>query len=95
MTVLDVFALIVLIVLVAAAVGTWIILGMLPGKIARQRNHPQAEAINVCGWWGVITMGVLLPLAFIWAYTNPKGLRNTDKNAPDTAVNENREEVAL
>ena len=53
MTVLDVFALIVLIVLVAAAVGTWIILGMLPGKIARQRNHPQAEAINVCGWWGV------------------------------------------
>jgi hypothetical protein len=95
MTVLDVFALIVLVVLVAAAVGTWIILGMLPGKIARQRNHPQAEAINVCGWWGVITMGVLLPLAFIWAYTNPKGLRDTDKDAPDTAVNENREEVAV
>jgi hypothetical protein len=95
MTILDVFALIVLIVLVAAAVGTWIILGMLPGKIARQRNHPQAEAINVCGWWGVITMGVLLPLAFIWAYTNPKGLRDTDKDAPDAAVNENREEVAL
>jgi hypothetical protein len=40
-------------------------------------------------------MGVLLPLAFIWAYTNPKGLRDTDKDAPDTAVNENREEVAV
>ena len=95
MTVLDVFALIVLIVLVAAAMGTWMVLGMLPGKIARQRNHPQAEAINVCGWWGVITMGVLLPLAFIWAYTNPKELRDTDKDAPDAAVNENQEEVAV
>ena len=95
MTVLDVFALIVLIVLLAAAMGTWIILGMMPGKIARQRSHSQAEAIKVCGWWGVITMGVLLPLAFIWAYTNPKGLRDTDKDAPDTAVNENREEVAV
>ena len=95
MTVLDVFALIVLIVLVAAAVGTWIILGMLPGKIARQRNHPQSDAINVCGWWGVITMGILLPLAFIWAYTNPKGLRFSDKDAPEAAVNGNQEEVAV
>ncbi|MEK6248835.1 MAG: DUF3302 domain-containing protein [Planctomycetales bacterium] len=35
------------------------------------RNHPQADAISVCGWWGVLTMGLLLPLAYIWAYTNP------------------------
>ena len=68
---LDVFALIVLIVLLAAAVAVWVIVGMLPGRIARQRNHPQAEAISVCGWWGVLTLGILCPLAFIWAYTNP------------------------
>lgn len=66
---LDIFALIVLIVLLAAAVAVWVILGMLPGRIARARNHPQAEAIHVCGWWGVLTMGILCPLAFIWAYT--------------------------
>ena len=48
-------------------------LGRLPGGIARQRGHPQAEAINVCGWWGVLTLGLLLPLAYIWAYTNPVG----------------------
>ena len=71
MTGLDVFALLVLIVLIAAVVGIWIILGMMPGKIAAKRNHPQAEAINMCGWWGVITLGILLPLAFIWAYTKP------------------------
>jgi hypothetical protein len=72
MTALDIFALIVLIVLTAAVVAIWAILGMMPGRIARERNHPQAEAINVCGWWGVITMGLLLPVAWIWAYTKPR-----------------------
>lgn len=68
---LDIFALIVLLVLVAAAIAVWVVLGMMPGRIARARHHPQADAINVCGWWGVITMGLLLPVAWIWAYTNP------------------------
>ena len=71
MTGLDIFALIVLIVLIICGLGVWALLGMYPGKIARQRNHPQADAINVCGWWGAITFGVLSPIAFIWAYTNP------------------------
>ncbi len=71
MAFLDIFALIVLLVLIAAVVAIWVILGMLPGRIARARNHPQADAINMCGWWGVLTMGILLPLAFIWAYTTP------------------------
>ncbi len=73
MTALDIFALIVLLVLIAAVVAIWVILGMMPGRIARQRGHPQAEAINVCGWWGVITLGILLPVAWIWAYTKPVG----------------------
>jgi hypothetical protein len=72
MNALDIFALIVLIVLVAAGVAVWVVLGLLPGRIARSRRHPQADAISVCGWWGVITMGLLLPVAWIWAYTNPE-----------------------
>jgi hypothetical protein len=68
---LDIFALIILLVLLIAVVAIWVILGMMPGRIARQRNHPQADAINVCGWWGVLTLGILLPLAYIWAYTKP------------------------
>jgi hypothetical protein len=66
---LEIFALIILLVLLTAAVVLWAVIGMLPGRIARARNHPQADAITVCGWWGVITMGLLCPLAFIWAYT--------------------------
>jgi hypothetical protein len=69
--ILNIFALIVLLVLLALVVGVLIWLGMMPGRIARRRNHPQADAINVCGWWGLITMGLLLPVAWIWAYTNP------------------------
>lgn len=70
MTGLDIFSLIVLIVLLVAVVAVWVILGMLPGQIARSRNHPQADAINMCGWWGVFTMGILMPLAFIWLTPN-------------------------
>ena len=68
---MEVFALIILLVLVISVLALWAMLGMLPGKIARDRNHPQAEAISVCGWWGAITLGILSPLAFIWAFTNP------------------------
>lgn len=66
------FALAVLLILVTAAVAIWVILGFMPGRIARDRNHPHADAISVCGWWGVLTMGLLLPIAYIWAYSNPR-----------------------
>lgn len=42
-------------------------LGGLPGAIARERGHPHAEAIGICGWMGVITV-VLWPVALVWAY---------------------------
>lgn len=68
---LDIFALIVLVVLLCTGIGIFAALGMMPGRIAHQRNHPQAEAISVAGWWGILTLGILLPLAWIWAYTSP------------------------
>ena len=43
-------------------------LGGMPGAIATARNHPQAAAINVCGWMGLITL-VLWPIAMVWAHT--------------------------
>ena len=69
--ILDIFTFIVLIVLVGAFLVLAAVLGGLPGKVAKQREHPQQDAINVCGWLGLITLGLLWPLALIWAYTNP------------------------
>ena len=89
MTLLDIFSLIILCVLVATAVAVWIILGMLPGRIARQRKHPQADAIAVCGWWGAITLGLLTPLAFIWAYTDPRW-RERESTGSDQTVDSDK-----
>jgi membrane protease YdiL (CAAX protease family) len=79
---LDYFALIVLLVLIGVVIAAWIMLAMMPGQIARKRGHPQAEAINVMGWWGAITMGILAPIAWVWAYTKPV-LKPVDVTTPD------------
>ena len=68
---LDIFAIIVLLILIFAAVAIWIVLAMLPGKIAAKHNHPQAEAINIGGWLGAILGGVFWPVFLIWAFTKP------------------------
>jgi hypothetical protein len=46
-------------------------LGQLPGRLARKWNHPQAAAVNVAGWLGVATGGLIWPLALIWAFMIP------------------------
>jgi hypothetical protein len=71
MTGLDYFTFVVLTVLVGVGLYLAFVLGELPGKIAAQRQHPQADAIRVAGWLGLITLGVLWPFALIWAYTRP------------------------
>ena len=67
--VLDIFALVVMGVLLTVVIVLVVKLGPLPGKIATRRGHPQADAINVLGWIGVITFGLAWPFALIWAYT--------------------------
>lgn len=83
---LDVFAIVILSVLGLTLVGVWVLLGMMPGRIARGRNHPQADAVSVCGWWGVITMGLLLPVAFIWAYYKPVDAQNAESRVAATST---------
>ena len=70
---LDIFAWVVLIVLILTVLAGFVILAMLPGKIAAQRGHPQQEAINVAGWVGALMGGVLWPLALIWAFVKSPG----------------------
>jgi hypothetical protein len=67
---LDIFAWIVLIVLVASAIGVFCILGSLPGHIARTRGHPWAEAVTAAGWITLICGFALWPVALIWAYVD-------------------------
>ncbi len=66
---LDVFTFIVLAVLLGVGIFAAFRLGALPGEIAARRGHPQADAILVAGWVGLVTLGLLWPFALIWAFT--------------------------
>ena len=68
---LDVLTFIVLGVLLSAGLYVAFRLGALPGQIAKKRGHSQADAVNVAGWVGLLTLGLLWPLAMIWAFTRP------------------------
>ncbi|MEH6569079.1 MAG: DUF3302 domain-containing protein [Halioglobus sp.] len=68
---LEIFALIVMLVIAAVAIWLIVIIGRLPGNIAREREHPQADAISILGWIGVITMGLGWFIAIVWAYSKP------------------------
>ena len=57
--------------MVAALVWALYIIGSLPGRIARDRGHPHATAISVCGWLGLPTL-VLWTVALMLAYVMPK-----------------------
>ena len=68
---LMIIALVLQIFILFCIVGVWVMIAILPGRIAKKRGHPQADSINVLGWFGAITMGILAPIAFAWAYSKP------------------------
>ncbi len=68
---IQIFSLIVLLITVASVIGAIVALAIWPGRTARARNHPYADAVNVAGWVGILAGGVLWPLALVWAYSTP------------------------
>jgi hypothetical protein len=66
----DIFAWIVLVILVACVVAVFCIAGWLPGHIAKSRKHPYADAVAVAGWVTLICGFALWPVALIWAYVD-------------------------
>ena len=68
---LDIFALIVLAVLCAAAIWLVVVIGNIPGNMAREAGHPQAKAINLLAWLGTLTLGVGWFVALVWANAKP------------------------
>jgi len=70
MTGIDIFAWIVLLILLASGLALFFIAGYLPGHIAKSRGHPWAQAVTVAGWVTLIFGFVLWPLTIIWAYVD-------------------------
>src|SRR5262245_27247169 len=66
-----------LVIVIGLFIGAaWFIywLGKLPGETAHARGHPQASAITVCGWLGLL-FPPLWPIALVWAYMLPAGIQ--------------------
>ena len=67
---LDIFAWIVLVVLIGSTVAVVVVLAMLPGIIAKRRGHPWTAAVAVGGWVTLFLGFALWPLVLIWAYVD-------------------------
>ena len=68
---IDIFAWVVLVVIIASVVVVFVVLGMLPGKIAQERQHPQAQAIQVASWLALIFGFAAWPFVLVWANLRP------------------------
>jgi hypothetical protein len=75
MSFIDLFTWFVLLIIVATVVGVFVFMGLWPGKVAHERNHPQAKAIQI-GSWVALIMGVAFwPVVLVWAYTRPPNIQ--------------------
>lgn len=51
-----------------AGVMIYIWIAGLPGRIALARNHPEAEAVKIMGWAGLLPTILPWVQAFMWAF---------------------------
>jgi hypothetical protein len=75
MSLLDLFAWLVLIILILSTVAVIVFLAMLPGMIAKGRKHPWAQAVTVAGWVTLFLGFALWPVVLIWAYVDVPRMR--------------------
>ncbi len=80
MTFLDILTLTIILIVVASLVAFVLWLASLPGKVARERGHAQADAVNVAGWLSLLTCFTIWPFALIWAYCRPLDVRLAEQN---------------
>jgi hypothetical protein len=65
------------IIIVFPIAGTilFLMVHMLPEKIAERRHHPQKEAIKTLTILSLIFGGMLWPICWLWAYVRPTSYR--------------------
>ncbi len=83
----DVLVWVVLILGPIIAIGVFLLVHIIPEKIAEKREHPQLDAIKIICLLSLFFGGILWPLAWIWAHTKPtlyKLAYGTDRADPVT-----------
>ena len=64
----DYVTFVTIMILVVAGVVIYCWLAGLPGRIAIARKHPEAEAVKLLGWAGLLPTIYPWVQAFIWAF---------------------------
>lgn len=74
---------IVLFVVPVIGILLFLLVHVLPEKIAKKRHHPQKDAIHMLCLLSLFFGGLLWPLAWLWAYARPTAYKlayGTDKH---------------
>ena len=80
----SVLAWVVLIFAPVIGIAVFLLIHILPEKVAEKRHHPQLDAIKTLCLLSLFFGGLLWPLAWLWAYSKPvmyKLAYGTDKAA--------------
>ena len=77
---MTISAFVTLVVLAMIAAYVFIFLAGLPGKTARRRGHPNADAINVLGWVGLPLGAIPWLVALVWSHMQPIQVTLAAKN---------------
>jgi hypothetical protein len=67
----DVLTWIVLVIAPLVGIAVFLLIHILPEKIAEKKEHPQTKAIQCLCLLSLVFGGMLWPLAWLWAYTRP------------------------
>ena len=70
-----VLAWVVIVVAPVIAIGLFLVVHVLPEKIAEHNHHPQQGAIKTLCFLSLVFGGLLWPIAWLWASTRPIGYR--------------------
>jgi hypothetical protein len=64
----DYITFLTLFLIVVIAIITWLFIAGLPGRIALSRKHPEAEAVKLLGYAGLLPTIYPWMQALIWAF---------------------------
>ena len=70
-TISNVLAWVVLIFAPIIGIAVFLLIHILPEKIAEKKHHPQLDAIKTLCLLSLVFGGMLWPLAWLWAYSKP------------------------
>ena len=93
----DYISWVVLVLVPVVGIAVFWLVHILPEKVAEQKRHPQAKAIQVLCLLSLFFGGLLWPIAWLWAYSKPVlykmayGTDVDDSHGPPPGVGEEPE----